>query len=70
MISSKYGVEEGGWYSREGRDVYGLGLCKEIKKEPAALKELCQFSVGDATRVCFWEDIWGGFEPLKMAFPN
>ena len=70
MISSEYRVEEGGWYSREVRDVYGVGRWKEIKKEAAALKELFQFSVGDGRRVCFWKDIWCGSEPLKMAFPN
>ena len=70
MISSKYGMEEGGWLSREGRDVYGVGLWKEIKKEAVVLKELCQFSLGDGRGVRFWEDHWCGFEPLKTTFPN
>ena len=27
-------------------------------------------SVGDGRRVCFWEDIWCGVDPLKATFPN
>ena len=61
VISSKYGVEEGDWSSREGRDVYGMGLWKQIKKEAAEWWELCQFSLGDVR--C-------ALEPLKITFPN
>ena len=33
VISRKYGVEEGGWCTREVREGYGVGFWKEIRKE-------------------------------------
>ena len=33
VISRKFGVEEGGWCTREVREGYGVGLWKEIRKE-------------------------------------
>ena len=47
-----------------------VGLWKEMKKEAAALREHGEFVVGDGRRICFWEDIWCGLEPLAVAFPT
>lgn len=33
VINRKYGVEEGGWCTREVREGYGVGFWKEIRKE-------------------------------------
>ena len=33
VISRKYEVEEGGQYTREGREGFVVGLWKEIRKE-------------------------------------
>ena len=33
VISRKFGVEEGGWCTREVREGYGVGLWKEIRKD-------------------------------------
>ena len=38
LISLKYGVEEGGWFSRSPRGSYWVGLRKEISKEATQLK--------------------------------
>ena len=32
IINLRYGVEEGGWFTKEGRGAYGVGLWKDIKK--------------------------------------
>ena len=33
VISSKFGVEEGGWFSQGTREGIGVGLWKEIRKQ-------------------------------------
>ena len=33
IISLKYGMEEGGWFSNAPRGSYGVGLWKDIDKE-------------------------------------
>ena len=56
VISRKYGVEEGGWYTCEGREGFGVGLWKEIRKEGSLLSNNIVFSVGNGRRVRFWKD--------------
>ena len=53
IMRLKYGVEEGGWFIKDGRGAYGVDLWKEIKKEPAVLKQYSNFDVGDGRRICF-----------------
>ena len=33
IISLKYGMEDGGWFSNTHRGKYGVGLWKDIRKE-------------------------------------
>ena len=68
VIRLKYGVEEGGWFTRDGRGAYGVGLWKEIRKEVALLKEHSVREVGNGKQIRFWEDIWCGLEPLCRTF--
>ncbi|RVW89301.1 hypothetical protein CK203_032683 [Vitis vinifera] len=70
VISKKYGVEEGGWYTREGREGIGVGLWKKIRKEGYWLSNYIGFSVGNGRRTRFWLDSWCGGEALCNSFPS
>ena len=69
IISTKFGIERGGWSTRGVREGYGVGLWKEISKEGLLLLNNVSFSVGDGKRVRFWKDIWCGNISLCEAFP-
>ena len=70
VISRKYGVEERGWYTREGREGFGVGLWKEIRKESYRLSNYIVFSVGNGRRIRFWLDSWYGDEAFCNSFPS
>ena len=70
IISTKFGIERGGWSTRGVREGYGVGLWKEISKEGLLLLNNVSFSVGDGKRVRFWKDIWCGNISLCEAFPS
>ncbi|RVW23310.1 putative ribonuclease H protein [Vitis vinifera] len=70
MIGVKYGQEEFGWKTREGRGTYGVGVWKEIMKEAKWCWENIKFKVGKGTRIKFWSDQWCGNERLSHAFPQ
>ena len=70
LISLKYGVEEGGWFSKIPRGSYGVCLWKEISKEAMQLKQDCSFDLGDGCKVGFWEDAWCDETPLCLSFPS
>ena len=66
----KYWTEEGGWFTRETRGSFGVGLWKDISKEGNKLKQECYFVLGNDNRVKFWEDIWCGESTLSEMFPS
>lgn len=66
VIKGKYG-EEGGWWSCEVRDPFGVGLWKVISKEWDLFNS--KICYGDGKRVKFWRDRWCSQEPLKVLFP-
>ncbi|KAL6347194.1 hypothetical protein AAG906_012775 [Vitis piasezkii] len=70
VISRKYGVEEGEWYTRECREGFGVGLWKEIRKESSWLSNYIVFSVDNGRRTRFWLDSWCGDEALCNSFPS
>ncbi|RVW82388.1 40S ribosomal protein S9-2 [Vitis vinifera] len=70
MIGVKYGQEEFGWKTKEGRGTYGVGVWKEIMKEAKWCWENIKFKVGKGTRIKFWSDQWCGNERLSHAFPQ
>ena len=71
VISRKFGEEEEGWYTREVREGFGVGLWKEIRKEGrlSFAKQSC-FSVGNDRNVKFWKDNWCGNFALCNSFPS
>ena len=68
VISRKFGVEEGGWCTREVREGYGVGLWKEIRKEGSRMFKNIVFSIGDGRRVRFWKDKCYGDNPSAIIF--
>ena len=70
VISGKYKEEEGGWWSCEVRDGYGVELWKSIRKERNTFLGHLSFMVGNGRRVKFWMDKWCGDEPSCVSFPS
>ncbi|RVW99857.1 hypothetical protein CK203_029191 [Vitis vinifera] len=69
-LSGKYKEEEGGWWSCEVRDGYGVELWKSIRKERNTFLGHLSFMVGNGRRVKFWMDKWCGDEPSCVSFPS
>ena len=70
IINLKYGVDKGGWFTKNGIGAFGVGLWKDINKEATVLKKFNNFVVGDGKCFRFWKDIWCGTEPLSETFHN
>ena len=70
IISLKYGVDKGGWFTKNGRFSFGVGLWKEINKEATVLRQFSNCVVEDGKCLDFWKDTWCGTEPLSEAFHN
>ncbi|RVW40104.1 hypothetical protein CK203_081942 [Vitis vinifera] len=67
---TKFGEEEGGWYTRKVREGFGVGFLKEIRKEGSLLQNKVVFSMGDGRKVKFWKDKWCGSFALCNSFPS
>ena len=70
IMSLKYGMEDGGWFSNTPRGNYGAGLWKDICKEVIQIRQNCLIEVGNGRKVRFWEDVWCGEAPLCSSFPS
>ncbi|RVW67649.1 hypothetical protein CK203_063071 [Vitis vinifera] len=70
VIIDKYGVEDGGWCSREVRGAYGVGVWKAIRKDWENIRSRSRLIVGNGRKVKFWKDLWCEDQALKDAFPN
>ena len=57
IISLKYGMEDGGWFSNTPRGIYGVGLWKDIRKEVIQMRQNCSIEVGNGRKVRFWKDV-------------
>ena len=70
VISLKYGVEEGGWCTRDVLGRNGVGLWKAIRKKWGLFDGRVAFHLGNGQRVKFWKDKWCGDGPLCESFPS
>ena len=68
VISRKFGEEEGGWYTREVREGFGVGLWKEIRKEDSLLKTKLFFLWGMVEMSSFGKIISVGTSFLVTLF--
>ena len=69
-INTKYGSQNGGWFTSYPRGSYGVSVWKSIAKETEHLKKDCVFKLGDGRKIRFWEDTWCGRQALCDAFPS
>jgi hypothetical protein len=47
-----------------------VGLWKHIRQGWNFFANGIRFEVGMGSKVCFWQNIWCGDQPLKHAFPS
>ena len=60
VIIGKFGKEEGGWFSIEAREGYGVGMWKTIWKGWKEFRNKTCFSASKGRRVKFFIDmVWG-----------
>jgi hypothetical protein len=69
-LEAKYGAVWGGWHSGDVSGSHGMGLWKCICMGWQIFKSRIRFDSGDGTKIRFWEDVWCGDRPLKVAFPG
>ena len=69
-IRIKYGTTAEGWFTKDPKGSYKVGLWKSIEKEKGLLKKDCELILGDGKRIRFWEDSWCGWSPLCRVFPK
>ena len=53
IIRLKYQVEKGGWFTKNPRGNFGVGLWKDINKENMQMKLDNIFVLGDGRRINF-----------------
>ncbi|RVX04514.1 hypothetical protein CK203_023399 [Vitis vinifera] len=70
VINRKFGEEEGGWYTREVREGFGVGFRKKIRKEGSLLQNKVVVTMGDGRKGKFWKDKWCGNFALCNPFPS
>ena len=70
VIIDKFGVEDGGWCSREVRGAYGVGVWKAIRKDWENIRSRSHLIVENERNVKFWKDLWCEDQALKDVFPN
>ena len=66
VITLKYQIEEGVWFTKEPRGSFGRDISNAARK----LRQDCYFVNGDGSRVKFCFDSWCGERPLRVMFPS
>jgi hypothetical protein len=70
VLVAKYGEVWGGWRFGDVSGSHGVELWKDISIGWQLFKSHIRFDLGDGTKIRFWEDVWSGDRPLKVAFPR
>ena len=58
-------MDKGGWFTKNGKGAFGVGLWKDISKEVAVLKQFSNLLVRNGKRFRFLKDIWCGNGTFK-----
>jgi hypothetical protein len=69
-VDAKFGSLRGGWCSRVPSGPHGVGLWKNIRRGWSELCRHTRFVLGNGTKIRFWDDVWCGDSPLRVAFPG
>ena len=70
VLVAKYGLDWGGWYSRDIPGSHGVGLWKYICKGWQVFRSHFIFDPGKGSKIRFLDDIWCGDRALKEDFPG
>ena len=68
ILMAKYGSVWGCWRSRVIFDSHGVGLWKFICMGWQSFQSHFRFNPSEGSKVRFWDDVWCGDSPLKVAF--
>ncbi|KAL5703068.1 hypothetical protein ACHQM5_028204 [Ranunculus cassubicifolius] len=68
VISEKFSLEKGGWFTKLRREPYGCSMWRGIMRYKNVFEKLVRFSVGKGDRVRFWEDCWCLDVPLAVKY--
>jgi hypothetical protein len=69
VVDAKFGSMRGGWCSRVPSGPHGVGLWKNIRRGWSVLFSHTRFELGNGSKISFWDDLWCGDLPLRVAFP-
>ncbi|RVX22106.1 putative sugar phosphate/phosphate translocator [Vitis vinifera] len=70
VLLAKYGQEGFGWMTKKANGTFGVGVWKEILKEKDWCWENMAFTMGNGTKIRFWNDLWCGCTVLSQRFPH
>uniref|UniRef100_A0A2N9GEV9 TIR domain-containing protein n=1 Tax=Fagus sylvatica TaxID=28930 RepID=A0A2N9GEV9_FAGSY len=68
VIAAKYGLEGGGWFSKQPKGTHGCSLWKGIMLGRDRFRSHIELVAGKGDRILFWHDMWCGGIPLKSLF--
>jgi hypothetical protein len=70
VLVAKYGSVWGGWHIEAISGSHRVGLWKYICMGWQTFKSHIRFDLGEGSRIRFWDDVWCGNRPLKVAYPG
>lgn len=69
VVARKYGVEEGGWWTRESSIYRASSVWKRVAQLKTKVWEGIRFVLGDGSKINFWDDSWLEDRPLGEIYP-
>ena len=70
VILSIYGTHSNGWDANTLVRWSHRCPWKAIEQVFQDFSKYTRFVVGDGERICFWEDLWWGDQPLRSQYPR
>lgn len=67
MIKARFDIDRMGWYPKNSRNPYGVGLWKKIGIRKEEFQAIIAWKVGFDRKMRFWSNGW--MEGGKLCFP-